>query len=1372
MSIPFSLTPLQHAMVAASLAAPRSGVNVEQWIITLREDVDGGALEGAWRDVVARHSMLRTVIDARDPGAMRQCVLTDLAHPWMELDWSSSTVEAASNRWEEFLAEDRRRDFRFDEADSVTPLWRVVLVRCSDHTRLLCTYHHALLDGRSLALLGRELFARYDHRRNGATAYVDETPAPQFAEFVACLAAHDHEPSATYWRNLLADQPPPVLPYQREARSAGSPKNLATAEVVRTLSQDEWELLRNAAHAAGVTVHNFVQAAWALTLAMNTGADDHTFGSVRACRKQPVAGSDMMLGMLIHTVPFRVQIDWSQSLAEFTHGIRDQQRALREHETTPPARIMRAAGLAGDRTLFPTILMFTDQPAAAMFEVDGRPHPTRSVELREQSDAPWTLVVEAARELTLRLEYNPSQSDSRAAEKLVGQVCRLLAAFPDQLSRPLAELPAVDDATLTLVSAWSSGAAAVPESTTLVELFQRQVEFAPNAIALRCTAGSFSYFELSRLADAAACSLRTHGVRPGDRVCLSLARSAEWIALILGIWKVRAVYVPLDAQYPEARREYILRDASPKLFVVDAMPQQIAVPEETSVVAVAELFAPDGGSPRCDVSAASPEVPAVILYTSGSTGQPKGVVLTHGNLSAQNQAVRRAMDYRSLDRTTTLSSPCFDASLEEIFAPLCAGALLVLPAVDVLSSLQRLQELARAEQLTVLDMPTSLWRELTNGLYESGCEFPGSVRAIMTGGERATAATFARFLQVGGGRIRWFNAYGPTEATICATLYEHDPRQTAAGEAIVTTDEPPAPPIGRPIAGAMVAVVDRCGRPVAPGVAGEVYIGGAGVGLGYWNRDELTQERFVSRPYAALPEGKYYRTGDLALWNDAGQLEYVGRIDGQVKLRGFRIEPAEIEAVLSRHESVRDVVVSVATSPFGTEVLAAFVVPQPQAVFDPDGLRAFAARQLPSYMVPQRLVALAALPLTPNGKTDVARLPDPFSADPARDDVPQRVPTELESRIMEVWQTMLPTDSLRLDDDFFQLGGDSLKAMTLAARLESKLETKLAVNLVYRARTPAALARELACRDVTYELAPLVNLRAGDGARPLFLIHSLGGDAWIYREVVEELPGGFAIYGLQIPGLDGTGTTPDTIEASAELFITLVKSLQPVGPYRVAGYSSGGLVAFEMARQLAGRGESVEFLGLIDSGLPTLIEAAAEPGNVERLRGVVRSIPGLVKEIWAMPRGRRIPRIGGFLRRLSRRMMGGDAQSEGELTERDMRECFAEDVSMFSPQRLDLIRRHFEAIEHYAPRPYAGDAHLFRSTRQPVFGTQSATLGWERLIHGRLTVADVFGAHAVLMKRPHAAELARALSAVLQQLEREVASEPEVELQLMAEAPA
>jgi len=1344
----FPLTPLQHAMVGAWLRRPHAGLDVEQWIVTLYETVDTRALRRAWREIVGNYGMLRASVDITDPTTPQQIIHIDTSEVWEELDWRDVPRDCLDAHRRAFLEHDRRRGLDLLQP----PLWRVHLIRIGEaEYQFVCTYHHVLLGGRSLIQIGRELFARYDSLLLGES--LPGEPEAPFRKFVECLQKIDTSASAPYWQKYLADRPPVRLP-QPYRRTSNDGREVHTSiECERTLDAATTARLYSAARTIDVTLHTFTQAAWGLTLAAFTGEKDHTFGSVRACRKLPVDGIQRMVGMLINTVPFRVRVPQEGMVEPWLHALRNAQVDHRLHETSAAAEVARYVRQPADEPLFPTLLMFTDRLPESMLDVGGRPHPTRSVQLLERSEFPLALTVGAAETLTLRLEFDTARYDAATAERVLDHFATILAALPDYLDRPIAELPSVTPTDRERLLGWSRPASEQASCETVPAMIERQCLDRPDDVAIAAGERRVSYGELRQMAITARRSLERLGVARGDLVGVFCDRSPEMAALILGIWRIGAVYVPLDPKYPSQRLASIAADAAPTLIVHDRpLPAELsaiefrAMPLDTMFqFASADQNVAHPSLDEC-APAATLADRAVVLYTSGSTGTPKGVVLTHRNLTNHHGYVVRTLEMAPGDRLAPVSSINFDASIEEHFCPLIAGATVVLPTAEDLESCGRFFEFVERCRLTILDLPTSLWRELTNFLHESRREYPACVRLLFMGGEAATRTVYDRFLQVGGRRMRWINAYGPTETTIFSTAFEHRPDEDAA-----TSD---APPIGRPIDNTRVFVLDAGGRLVPPGVGGELWIGGAGVAAGYLRREALTNERFVERPSSDLPDGRYYRTGDEVRFRDDGMLEYLGRLDDQVKLRGFRIEPGEIEALLLKHPAVRDAAVVVRTSPAGTQFLAGYAVLQPGASWDERSLREFVAARLPRYMVPKALVQLDALPQTPNGKIDRRALPDPCFSDSqdgcAAAARPAREPNDLERRLLDVWRTTLQMPDAGLDDDFFLLGGDSLRAMTLVAKLEQALGRTVSAARLFAAPTVAQLASDLAS-DAPSDAASVVPLRSGDASRPLFFIHSLAGDAWIYRELAQTLRTRDAVYGLQMPGLDGVPPECDDVEDWAAAYLEHVRNLQPTGPYRFAGYSSGGLMAFEMARQLVAQGETVEFLGLIDSGVPTIIERRLTASRWQRCAGLARSVPSYWAELREMTFAARWRRIGRFAvaavkRCLSQRRATTDVEL---LDDKNILESFAEDISFFPPHRLELIGRHYRALDRYHPEAANVSAHLFRSARQAMFAVQTPTMGWDELIAGPLSVYQVGGAHSVLMRAPYVDRLAAVMDAAM-----------------------
>ena len=1341
---PFALTPVQHAMACAALRAPRSGVDVEQWAVTLSESVDAASLRLAWRTIVARYSALRTAIDFADPAAPRQFVVAAVEGEWIERDWSALDTDERMRRWEALLDADRRRGFDLAEP----PLWRVALVRTAptEH-RLLVTYHHVLLDGRSLVVLGRAWFAEYDRLIAGERREVSDEGASDVDRrraFVESAARFDAGAACDFWRARLADFVPPPLPLDRSRTIDGAAKGgeRRTAECAAVVAAATVDAGRRLAAEREVTLHTLVQAAWGLTLAAFTGAEDHVFGSVRACRKGIVAEADDLVGMLIHTVPLRVNLDGATTVGDLLRQVREQQLAVRPFETSPPTDVARWTSIpAAD--LFPTLVMFTDQPAESVFcDAAGSPHPTRSAQLLERSDFALALSAVDHRGLTLKLEYDRELYESADAAALLSSVERYLSVLTCDAEARLAQLSLVDGAVLERLRSWSAPVETPPIIATPWSRFVEQVRLRPAAPAVVEGEEAWTYAELSAAVAAMSDALRRSGVAAGDRVGIAAERGTALLAGVLSCWRLGAVYVPLDPKYPTERLRFVVDDIEPKRVLAAAAAAARLHLADAQVLDLDRLWNDArraSAALEADVAGPDPAAPAAVLYTSGSTGAPKGVVLTHRNLSNHQAYVLRTLGLGPGDRLAPVSSISFDASLEEMFCTLAGGATVVFPAADTLASFPRFIEFIERSGLTILDLPTSLWRELTNYLEEAGREYPACVRLIFMGGERATRTAYERFLKAGGRRLRWINAYGPTETSIFSTAYEHAPDVDARD------DRPP--PIGRPIDNTWAYVVDRRGRLVPPGVAGELLLGGAGVGEGYWRRPELTAERFIPAPSSEVAPGRYYRTGDVVRRRRDGVLEYVGRADDQVKLRGFRIEPAEIERRLAEHPAVRDVAVTVHRGEDDLACLAAYVVVRPGASFDREALRSYAARHLPEYMVPTAWMQLDALPLSPHGKTAYRALPEPWCAAASADD---REPTDFERLFLDAWRRTLKLDRVGLHDDFFLHGGDSLKAMSLAARLEALLGRPVSLSGLYQTRTPAETAARFSTVEADPNLAPLVLLRDGDRRRPLFLVHSLGGDAWIYCELVRELRTDAAVYGVQLRGLNQAGTTPADLKTCAAEYLELIRTVQPEGPYRLGGYSSGGLLALEIAAQARRAGELIEFVGLIDTGLPTKVENRHPPSSLARLRDLMLALPEAWRELRSLGLGERCRKVVRFaMRQLRRLWPRADRGGEAEFTDDELFSFFAEDISVFPAYRIELIKRHLAAIEAYDPAAYDGAARLFRSARQPLFSAQSPTLGWERVVRGRLQVDTVAGAHATMMRPPHVVELAAAIDRAL-----------------------
>ncbi|GGQ35586.1 hypothetical protein GCM10010266_68710 [Streptomyces griseomycini] len=1027
------LTPLQEGLLyhaqhgTAGPAGTVDGYGV-QLTLRLAGTVDHGLLRAACRALLRRHPNLRAGFLHQDLDRPVQVIAADADAPWQERDLRGTDAprarEAAADR---LLADERDRGFDLTRP----PLLRFTLLQLADEEHLFTlTYHHILLDGWSVPVLVRELLTLYAHR--GDPAHLPK--ARPYREYLVWLAERDQDAARAAWSAALAGLEGPTRlstatrPGQDRKPPCADPPPRAPAHVTADLSERLSRDLRACAAAHGATLSTLVQGAWGVLLHKLTGRDDVVFGSVVAVRPPELPGVADMVGLLINTVPVRVRTAPDDSLAAVCARLRGWQAQLIDHQHVGLAELQR---LAGTGELFDTVVVHESYPVGLAPVTPAVPGP-RITGTRDRGGThyPLALITHPGDRLRLRLEHRADLFDAATARGFLDRLVRILRAVATDPGRLVARTDVLtEEERGRVLTDWGRGApSAGPgrrSAPTLPGLFAARAARTPDRVAVEEGGTRLTYRELDARSAELARGLVACGAGPERRVAVAMDRSADLVVALLAVVRTGASYVPLDTLWPEERRRFVLADTGASVLLTDARTPRVLGP------------ATAGGH----ATTAHPDALAYVIHTSGSTGVPKGVAVTHRDVIALAADTKLSGDAH--ERVLLHSSHAFDASTYEMWVPLLNGGRIVVAPPGPLTA-PRVEELVAGHGLTGMFLTAGLLRVLAE---EAGC-FAG-LREVWTGGERVPPEPLRAVLDACPGTTV-VAGYGPTETTTFATC-----RAFAPGDRV-----PDEVPLGRPLDGTRAYVLDGALGLVPPGTVGELYLAGAGVARGYAHRPGPTAERFVADPFAAahgLSGERMYRTGDLARWTPDGQLEFAGRVDDQVKVRGFRVEPGEIEAVLGEQERVGHAAVVAREDRPGDRRLVAYVVPAGGVArdeVDPAQVTAAAAERLPSQLVPSAVVVLDALPLTVNGKLDRAALPAPGPAGAAGGRAPR---SERERVLCALFAEVLGLPEVTVDDSFFALGGDSLTSLRLAGRVRSALGVDLDLPLLFRHPTVASL---------------------------------------------------------------------------------------------------------------------------------------------------------------------------------------------------------------------------------------------------------------------------------------------------------------------------
>ncbi|MGY2288771.1 amino acid adenylation domain-containing protein [Pseudomonas sp. SDO5215_S409] len=1254
------------------------------------------AFAQALQAVIERHDILRSSMHWEGLEEPVQVV-------WRQ---ASLRVEAVDTGAGEVLEQLQHafEDCRLDLGQA--PLMRLVYAADPANERVvaLLLFHHLVMDHVALDVLQHEMQACLLSRREQLAAAVP------YRNYVAqTRLGMGEDEHAAFFREMLGDIDEPSEPFAgigevQHARLALDP----------LLSRR----LRSQARERGVSAASLMHLAWAQVLGKVSGREQVVFGTVLLGRMQGGEGAERALGVFINTLPLRVDLG-AHSVQAALLATHQRLTQLLGHEHAPLALAQRCSGLPATTPLF-NVLFNYRHSAPQGGGVSEAWQGMQLLKAQERTNYGWSLSVDDLGEDFALDAMGPGAQ--RLCDYLNVALEQVVQALEQGGEAHIGQLPILPAPERQQLRGFNATAREFPQAQTVQQVFEAQVERQPDAVAVVQGAQALSYAQLNRRANQLAHHLSGLGVQPGDPVAILLPRSVDLLVAQLAILKCAAAYVPLDINAPAERQGFMVQDSG-ATWLLTRSGASVSYPVRSLDLDTLVLDAQPAHNPQ---RAQSSDGVAYIMYTSGSTGTPKGVLVPHRGI-LRLVINNGYADFTARDRVVFASNPAFDASTMDVW-----GALLNGGQVLVIDHATLLEPAAFGRALkdggaSVLFVTTALFNQYVQLIPDA----LAGLRILLCGGERADPAAFRSLLARAPG-VRLVHCYGPTETTTYATTLEV---QAVAEDADSVA-------IGRPISNTQVHVLDAHLQPVPVGMTGEICIGGHGVANGYLNRPELTAEKFVRDPFSAQADALLYRTGDLGRWSADGLLECIGRNDDQVKVRGFRIELGEIEARLATCAGLNEVIVLAREDEPGDKRLVAYYTGADTAS---ETLRAHLLAQLPDYMVPSTYVWLANLPLTANGKVDRKALPvPPLEALASR--AFEAPANALEHTLAGLWAQVLKLAQVGRHDSFFELGGHSLLAIRLVNLLE---EAGLHVSLaeLFEHASVAGIAALLSQRTAAPEHNhALVPVRTRGSEPPLFLVHEFSGMDVYFPALGQHLPGDYPIYGL--PGVPLGETQLNTMEGLAARLVGIIRSVQPHGPYRLAGWSFGGVLAYEVAMQLLGLDEPVAFLGLIDSYVPRMTDQGKARWSGEH--ALKRHLLLQCSAYWAAQGGEdELASIAQLDAQIGQLDFAGLLQRC-----RDRHLLYTQMAQASDADLLSFIERevgHGHALAHYSLFPMPVPVHLFSAQERPTeLSVRSFALGWDAaLAPGQLRQVEVPGDHQSMMQAPHIRALGQAMSEAL-----------------------
>ncbi|MET0340901.1 MAG: amino acid adenylation domain-containing protein [Polyangiales bacterium] len=1282
------------------------------------------AMARAFAGVVAHHEALRTNFVSVD-GAPKLVIheARDLPVPVVDVSHLPDPLGAATEAASEVAAQP------FDVARDL--LIRAALYKlASERHVLVVSMHHLITDAWSMGILVHDLMEHYDAALRGRPRARDDAPL-RYVDYAAwqrkLLGPERLARELSFWKSRLTGAQPLLLPTDfprgRGRKSVGALEPLAISPALR-------EQLRELGQRHGATLFMVLLAAFEVVLQRHSGQTDVVVGVPVANRMR--SASEAFIGTLVNTLAVRAEVTPELSFAGLLAHVRERALEAFDHQNLPFERLVSELGVERRAGSSPLVQV--------MFDYQNVPMAFRSGDLQLNT----VVLSRGAAQFELSLlyhdtelgasggiEYSTELFEPAHIRRFAQHFVRVLEAAVADPTLPLGKIDLLSDDERATVLSFAGEAAAHAPGPSLPEQLARQAATRPDVRAVSDAHGMLTYRELNQRVELLAQRLTEAGAGPGERVGVYLERSKEIVVAMLAVLRAGAAYVPLDPRHPTSRIHYVLEDAAPRILITDAV-ARTSLPDALAGAQILVLSAAveHATTPARALLDPGPDAAAYVIYTSGSTGRPKGVEISRGALENFLASMKREPGLSPKDRVLSTTTLAFDIAELELLLPVITGASVHVAPADAVADAEALAALVERISPTMMQATPATWRML----IEAGFEGNRSL-TVLCGGEALSRELADQLLSRS---CAVWNMYGPTETTVWSLVHRVER----------TSDVP----IGRPIDRTRVYTVDAHGALCPLGVAGEICIGGAGVATGYYQRPDLTRERFVPDPFSPLPGARMYRTGDLGRLRPDGVFEHLGRLDFQIKIRGFRIEPGEIEAVLKEDPRVRQALVIAREDRRDDVRLVAYYVVDEGAPGAGIDLREQLRRRLPDYMIPSAFVPMVELPRTPNGKIDRAALPAPDVSHVALG--PERIAPrdKLEASLARVWEEVLGTREPGVRDSFFALGGHSLLAVRMFARVQREHGVDLPLATLFEAPTIEYLAeriraQRLAGPSMEAPEAPppppptptaqgpfsyLVPVHTEGTRRPLFCVHGAGGNVVGFAALASHLGVDRPFYALQARGVDGVAEPFAHIEEAAAAYLRELRIVQPRGPYHLAGYCGGGTIAFEMARMLREAGETVGLVAMLDTYRPGV--------SIGRSRAAQLALN------WSRHGTRFVAR------RIVNRL-----RSDAEVRGNQARITYHQLRGRAVPHELRdhwLTLAFFDAVAQYRPRPYRGKLTILRAVQvDAALASVGRELGWSGLATEGIEVFDVPGSHDTLIDEPNAGVLGTTLRLCLEQAE-------------------